>query len=72
MRHDLELVRQADPRPPSAIAYVGLAWATLRGRNGYWTGVSVRIALLALFLVPGRVLIVMIWPSSAPILGFGS
>jgi hypothetical protein len=70
MRHDLNLARAVDSRPPAASAYIGLAWATVRGRHGYWKGFGVRVALLAFWLVPGRFLVVMVWPAAAPFLGF--
>jgi hypothetical protein len=71
MQHDLDLARVVGSRPPAASAYIGLAWGTLCGRNGYWKGVGVRVALLAFWLVPGRFLVVMAWPAAAPFLGFG-
>ena len=71
MRHDPQLARAARATVPSAADYMSLAWGTLCGRHGYWKGVGVRLAVFALWLVPGRFLVVMAWPAAAPFLGFG-
>jgi hypothetical protein len=75
MQHDLKLARAVAPRP--SVNRIGVGRIIRGGFRAALTtnsfdGICLRLGAVAFFLVPGRFLIVSIWPASAHYLGFGS
>lgn len=79
MRHDPNLARAAalleteEPAAPPRPSVGEIIARDLRAAltSNCFDGICFRLGILALVLVPGRAIVVLIWPAAAPSLGFG-